>query len=165
MDAYENIIRRRSIRKYKADPVPLELVEKVVEAGRRAPIGMNTQLWHFTVVTDREMINRIGRFVQENDTSICYDAPVFIMVGYDKDNPFAKDDSACAMCAMMYAASALGLGSVWINRINRNPEKAAGMQAFGVPEGYRVFGCLALGYPDMVPEERVLREGTVTYLS
>lgn len=164
MDAYENIIRRRSIRKYKQSAVPTELVAKVVEAGRHAPSGMNTQLWHFTVVTDREKIREIGRFVQGNDASICYDAPVFIMVSYEKGNQFEKDDTACAMCAMMYAASALGLGSVWINRINRNPEKAESMQAFGVPEGYRVHGCLALGYPDMVPEKRVLKEGTVTYL-
>lgn len=164
MDAYESLLARRSIRKYKKDAVPHELVEKVVDAARHAPSGMNTQGWHFVVVEDRKKIAEIGRYVQESDAELCCGAPVFIMVGYDEKSPYAKEDSACAMCAMMYAASALGLGSVWINRINRTAAKAESMQKFGVPEGYRVYGCLALGYADMVLQKRDLKEGTVTYL-
>ena len=56
MDAYESIISRRSIRSFSKDVPSKELVMKVVEAGRRAPSGMNTQLWHFTVVLSREKI-------------------------------------------------------------------------------------------------------------
>ncbi len=164
MDAYESLLARRSIRKYKKDAVPHELIEKVVEAARHAPSGMNTQAWHFVVVEDRSKIDEIGRFILGGDAEICYGAPVFIMVSYDEKSPYANEDSACAMCAMMYASCALGLGSVWINRINRSGEKAASMQKFGVPEGYRVYGCLALGYADMTPDERMLKKDTVTYI-
>ena len=90
MDAYSSIISRRSIRKYKSDMPDLELVMKVVDAGRMAPSGMNTQKWHFTVVLGKERIMEISRFILKEEKSICYDAPVFIMVSYEKDDYFAR---------------------------------------------------------------------------
>ena len=157
MDAYSSIISRRSIRKYKSDMPDLELVMKVVDAGRMAPSGMNTQKWHFTVVLGKERIMEISRFILEEEKSICYDAPVFIMVSYEKDDYFAREDTSCALTNMMQASHALGLGSVWINAINRSWEKAERMQSFSVPEGYRVYGALALGYPDGEVRERDLK--------
>lgn len=157
MDAYESIISRRSIRSFSKDVPSKELVMKVVEAGRRAPSGMNTQLWHFTVVLSREKIREIGRFVLDSDSSICYEAPVFIMVSSKKDNPYAEEDTSCALTNMMQAAHALGLGSVWINAINKRDEKASSMTAFSVPSGYRVYGCLALGYAEGSVKERDLK--------
>lgn len=148
MDAYQSIMARRSVRSYKKEIPPKELVMKVVDAGRHAPSGMNTQKWHFTVVMNKEKIKEIGDYVLGEGKSICYDAPVFIMVSYEKDDFFSKEDTSCALVNMMQAANALGLGSVWINAINRNDEKASNMTAFSVPSGYRVYGCLALGYPD-----------------
>ncbi|HUU70189.1 MAG TPA: nitroreductase family protein, partial [Planctomycetota bacterium] len=55
MDALEAIAKRRSVRKYKTTPVPRELIEKVIDAGRRAPTAMNVQPWEFVVVTDQAM--------------------------------------------------------------------------------------------------------------
>ena len=162
MDYYEFLLKRRSCRAYKAESPDVETVMKVVDAGRMAPSGMNTQLWHFTAVMNREKIREISEYVLGNGSSICYDAPVFIMVSYDRTNSFAKEDCACALTNMMQAASALGLGSDWINAVNKREDKAVSMQAFGVPEGYRVYGCLALGYSAMEYKERVLKERSET---
>ena len=79
------------------------------------------------------------------------------MVSYEKDDYFAREDTSCALTNMMQASHALGLGSVWINAINRSGEKAERMQSFSVPEGYRVYGALALGYPDGEVRERDLK--------
>ena len=162
MDAYESIMTRRSIRSYKKEMPSKELVMKVVDAARHAPSGMNTQKWHFTVVMNSEKIKEISKYVLSEDKSICYDAPVFIMVSYEKDNFFAKEDTSCALVNMMQAAHALGLGSVWINAINRNDEKASNMTSFSVPSGYRVYGCLALGYPDGGLRQREVKDASET---
>lgn len=164
MDVLDVIMTRRSIRSFESRPVGKDLLEKIVEAGRRAPSGMNSQKWHFTVVTNPEVIREIGHYVQENEISICYDAPVFIMVSYEDGNPFAPFDTSCALENMMLASHALGLGSVWINRINKNEEKAYMMSPFGVPDNHRVYGCLAVGYPSSGPREKELAEGTVTWI-
>ncbi len=167
MDAYSAVIGRRSIRKYRKEVPSRDLIEKVVFAGRSAASGMNTQAWHFTVITDPGVMKEVNEYITGSDNSICYGAPVFIMVSYDKSSRFAIEDTSSALTNMMIAAYSLGLGSVWINIINRNEEKASNMTRFSVPEGYRVYGCLALGYPEDIPlEKRALKSEaeTVTYL-
>ena len=164
MDAIEAIMTRRSIRAYQDRPVEPEKIKMIVDAGRNAASGMNTQGWHFSVITNREKIKELGRFVQENDVSICYGAPVFIITSYEDDSPFGPFDTSCALENMMVTANALGLGSVWINRINKNEEKAYMMKDFGVPENHRAYGCLAVGYAASPAKEKELREGTVTYI-
>lgn len=164
MEALDAIMTRRSIRSFEKRKVEKEKLEKVVDAGRHAASGMNTQGWHFTVITDAEKLRELGAYVQGNDTSICYDAPAFIIVSYEKGNAFAPYDTSCALENMMLASHALGLGSVWINRINKTPEKAENLVSFGVPAGYRAYGCLALGYPAAGPKDKELKEGTVTWI-
>ena len=163
MDAIEALLTRRSTRSFLANPVEREKLDIIVDAGRKAASGMNTQGWHFSVITNRDVIRKLGVFVQENDTSICYDAPVFIIVSYE-DSPYAAFDTSCALQNMMVASHALGLGSVWINRINRNDEKAYMLSDYGVPENHRAYGCLAVGYPADGPKDKELREGTVSYI-
>ena len=160
MDAIEAILTRRSIRSYLDKPVEREKLDIIVDAGRKAASGMNTQGWHFSVITNRDVIRKLGVFVQDNDTSICYDAPVFIIVSYE-DSPYAAFDTSCALQNMMVASHALGLGSVWINR---NDEKAYMLSDYGVPENHRAYGGLAVGYPADGPKDKELREGTVSYI-
>ena len=163
MDAIEALLTRRSTRSFLDKPVEREKLDIIVDAGRKAASGMNTQGWHFSVITNREVIRKLGVFIQENDVSICYGAPVFIIVSYE-DSPYAAFDTSCALQNMMVASHALGLGSVWINRINRNEEKAHMLSDYGVPEGHRAYGCLAVGYPADGPKDKELRKGTVSYI-
>lgn len=64
----EGIRTTRAIRRLKTDPVPIELVKKVCEAGTFAPSGCNRQPWFFIAVTDRDKVEHIARLYKETFT-------------------------------------------------------------------------------------------------
>ncbi len=164
-ETLNTIFHRRSVRDYTERQVSDKDLELVVKAGQYAPSGMNTQGWHFTVLQDPQKLNELAEMVAGQGETFFYNAPTLILVSYRTGNGFAQDDCACAMMNMMLAASSLGLGSVWCNRINGNSRFDTSLQAFGVPRGYQVHGCLALGYAaEPVPEDRENRSNTVTYV-
>ncbi len=164
-ETLNTIFHRRSVRDYADRQVFDAELELVVRAGQSAPSGMNTQGWHFTVLQNSEKLRELGELVAGKGESFFYNAPTLVLVSYRIGNRFAEDDCACAMVSMMLAATSLGLGSVWCNRLNGNSQFDTSLQAFGVPDGYQVHGCLALGYPAVpVFEVRENRPDTVTYV-
>ncbi|MCQ5362804.1 MAG: nitroreductase [Candidatus Verstraetearchaeota archaeon] len=142
MDALEAIITRRSVRSYMPDPVPREVLERILEAGRLAPSAMNLQPWHFIVVTDKEKrralsAGRFARFLAE--------VPV-VIVGCGNEHLSPKwyaIDTAIALQNMVIAATNEGLGSCWVGSFDEMEVK----ELLKIPEGYRVVAMLALGYP------------------
>jgi len=56
---------RRSIRRFEADPVPDEYIDKIIEAARLAPSGFNTQPWEFVIVRDKELKDKIVEVITE----------------------------------------------------------------------------------------------------
>ncbi|MFA6688688.1 MAG: nitroreductase family protein [Sphaerochaetaceae bacterium] len=164
-ETLQTIFQRRSVRAYSDRPVQDTDVELIVRAGRYAPSGMNTQGWHFTVLRNQDKLKSLGERVAGVGQTFFYNAPVLILVSYRIGNRFAEDDCACAMMNMMLAATSLGLGSVWCNRINGNSQFDTSLQDYGVPAGYQVHGCLALGYASSpLPADRENKSDTVTYL-
>lgn len=164
-ETLNTIFHRRSVRNYTDRQVAEKDLELVVKAGRYAPSGMNTQGWHFTVLQDKRKLHELAELVAGAGNTFFYNAPTLILVSYRTGNGFADSDCACALENMMLAAASLGLGSVWCNRINGNSQFDTSLQAFGVPEGYQVHGCLALGYAaSAVPEDRENLPDTVTYV-
>lgn len=158
------IAQRRSIRKYLPDPVPAELLEAVLAAGRAAPSGMNVQGWHF-LVFEGPALTALREVAGDE---LGYGAPALIVVSYSDDPRAFNPGSDCAnaiMC-MMLAAHSLGLGSCWINNLTRRRE-FPGIDAFlrgaGLPLGQTVHGSLALGYPDEAPDAKPRVEKTVTF--
>jgi len=149
MDTLEAIRTRRSIRKYRTDPVPRELIETVIDAGRLAATGGNRQPWEFVVVTDPARRAELaamgghGKFIEQ--------APVCIAVFAGEGiTPF--EDCAAAAQNMLLAARALGLGTCWVG----NPRASFAEKArtfLGVPERCKFFALIALGYPDESPEK------------
>ena len=121
---------------------PMEMIERVVEAGRAAPSGGNSQTTHMIVITKRETLDPLASIVQDAfaamevgpDTYISlrrsvsaakrggyvfhYGAPVLIVTANKKGYGNALADSACALENMMIAANALDLGSCWINQLH-----------------------------------------------
>ena len=174
MDAYEAILTRRSTRKYKADPVAPEILQKVVEAGRYAPSGGNNQTNHFLVVQSPDVAEKLVGLAEaafakmEADENtypslrnsilaskkggyvFTYCAPVLIVVANRKDYGNNMADCACAIENMMVAANALDLGSCWINQLrwlNEDPRLVAYLQTLGMKENERVYGAVVVGYP------------------
>lgn len=166
---------RRSTRKFKNETVPTELIEQVVEAGRYAPSGGNSQSTHFIVIEKKEVLDKLADFAKtefakmeiQPDTykslvnSITaskngnyvfhYNCPVLIVTANKKNYGNNIADCACALENMMLMANALDLGSVWINQLrwlNENPVLLAAMREIGLKDDERVYGALALGYAD-----------------
>ncbi len=175
MEALEAILTRRSTRRYSDKMPERELVEKVIEAGRYAPSGSNSQKTHFIVFTDKSVLEDMAKLVRDEfakmeagpDTYISlknsinaskkgdyvfhYGAPVFIVVANEKGYGNAMADSACALENMMIAANALDLGSCWINQLHwldENSEIRKFMCRYGLDENETITGGLILGYAE-----------------
>ena len=148
------IRERRSIRTFRADPVEPEKIEAILEAGRWAPSGKNTQPWRFVVVESQEKREQLGRLVTQMD--MIRTAPVTIAVlldteaGYDR----IKDVQAIGACAqnMLLAAHSLGLGACWIGRVRDEQVE----RVLGTKEHEELMMLIPIGYPaeSPAPKER-----------
>ena len=148
---------RRSVRAYKPDPVPEDLLQTVLEAGRLAPSACNKQPWRFIVVRSETGRRALGAAYARE---WFWKAPVVIAVcilpgdawtrSYDGKN-YAMVDGALAMDHMMLAAAELGLGTCWIGAF----DPAAVRETLGLPDGAEVVGMTPLGFPDVEPNPRV----------
>ncbi len=90
MNAIENMITRRSVRAYKSDMVPKEIIEKIAEAGTYAATGMNRQSPIIIAVTNKELRDRLSKMnakIMGTDTDPFYGAPVVLIVLADKSMP------------------------------------------------------------------------------
>lgn len=183
MDAIECIMNRRTCRAYKPDIPEKDKLDAVLEAARMAPSGMSRYTKHFTVVTDADWLARMNARVRtlageasvssnlerngDKGYSCNYHSPVFVIVSADPAFPTSRDDCACALENMFLAATAVGLGSCWINQLGGdNCEKLRDLLSeAGVPETNKVYGCCALGYAAAEPAPRKPRTETVSYFS
>lgn len=152
---------RRSTRKFSEKPIPRDALEQVLEAGRYAPSGMNLQATHFLVIEDRGIMDKLAELVREGFQKIGvkrpegytfhYNPKVFIILCNRADNENNLADTGCALENMMLMASALELGSCWINQLktlNQDETINAYLRTLGMQENERAYGALALGYPD-----------------
>ena len=180
----ENIKNRRSVRSYKTDPVPNELIQQVIEAGNYAPTGNNRQAWRFVVVTDAVMRGKLYETAYANwkkvfdnikknnpeqyesvkhygemKDPVYYEAPcVIFVIG---QGPI---DSAMVTENMMLAATSLGLGSCYLYfgaQVLDNPEI---VEALEIGEGEKIYGPVILGYPDKAPEMPVKKPPVVKWI-
>lgn len=146
---------RRSIRSFKPDAVPEELIQQVIEAGLYAASGRNHQGSIILAVTDKELrdklsaLNReIGGFPEGADPF--YGAPAVLIVLDDKNWPTSVYDGSLVMGNMMLAAHALGLGSCWIHRAKEEfelPEYKSLLKELGVEGDFVGVGHCVVGYP------------------
>jgi nitroreductase len=162
MDILEVIKTRRSIRKYKPDPVSEEEINKLLEAGRWAPSADNSQPWRFIVLRSQEVRKKLadtltwGRFLSQ--------APLGIAVTI---NPRASshpvEDGAAATQNMLLEAHSLGLGACWIGTYGSRDEDSA-KKVLNVPEDERLVSVIAIGHPAESPQKtrRKLEELTFT---
>ena len=186
-NVFELIQSRRSTRKYKAEAVPEEKLSQIVEAGRYAPSGGNCQSTHFIVIKNEEILAELAELAQQEFAKMeittglyksivnsinaskngnyvfHYNAPVLIVTANQKDYGNNIADCACALENMMLMANALDLGSCWINQLkwlNENPFILDYMKKLGMDESERVYGALAVGYPDTpdgLPDRKPLK--------
>ena len=153
-EAMENILTRRSCRKYLDKPVPKELLDQVLLAGAYAPSAMGRQPGKVVVLRDPEEIRELETWNAEiagwKGTHSFYGAPVVLVV-LVKSFPTAVEDGSLIMENLMLAAHSLGLGSCWIHRAREEFDSPRGkelLKKWGVDGDYIGVGHCILGYPD-----------------
>ena len=150
MDVFEAIRLRRSVRAYKADPIPKNVMEKMLQALRLAPSACNFQPWKFVVVTDSGVKAKLAEAC--HDQKFIAEAPVAIVgCGFPADaykgmggaGNSVDVDLAIALDHLTLAAVAEGLGTCWIGAFSEPRVKAL----LAVPEEVKVVAITPLGYP------------------
>ncbi|MGQ9680455.1 MAG: nitroreductase family protein [Candidatus Bathyarchaeia archaeon] len=150
MEFYEVVRTRRSIRSFKPDPIPDDVLKRVLEAARIAPSGSNRQPWRFILVNDRKLIDSVvdacghQRFLSE--------APVLIVacgcdIKYDRGG-YMGDlsmlvDVSIAVTHLILAARAEGLGTCWIGGFDNEELK----RLLHIPKDWNVVAVTPLGFP------------------
>ena len=154
MDAMQNLLTRRSVRKYKPDMVPQEKLDKILEAGTYAATGMGRQSPIILAVTDKAMRDRLSKMnaaIMGVDSDPFYGAPVVLVVLADKNVPTYIYDGSLVMGNLMNAAHAEGIASCWIHRAKEefnSPEGKQILQDLGITGDYEGIGLWMLGCAD-----------------
>jgi len=150
MDFSEIILKRRSIRKYRDKKVEREKITAILKAGMYAPSAVNKQPWHFIVVDDKALMNKIMD-VHPNAKMLSTASHAILVCGEEKRQ--YDDGYWIAVCGavtenILLEATALGLGSCWIGVYPREKRMKALKEMFGLPVHIQPFAIVSLGYPD-----------------
>ena len=155
-DLLNTIKSRRSIRKFKSDDIPEDILNRIIEAGTYAATGMNKQSPIIVVVTNKEIRDKlsqanckIGGWKEGFDPF--YGAPVVLIVLADRNLTNCVYDGSLVMGNLMLAAHELGIGSCWIHRAKEEfemPEWKQWLKDIGVEGEYIGIGHCVLGYID-----------------
>ena len=164
---HELLKNRRSIRRYKPDQVPEDLLDAVLEAGLYAPTGMNRQNVVMVAVRDKEtrdQLSRMNAAVMGSDRDPFYGAPCVIVVLGDASNYPVVENGSLVLGNLMNAAYEAGLGSCWIHRAKQMFETEEGkalLRKWGLPDTLVGVGNCILGYPDEAPEAKPRLPGRI----
>ena len=165
------LLTRRSCRSYKPDPIPQEVLDRILTAGTYAPTAMGKQSPIILAVTNKQMRDKLSAMnaaVMGSQNDPFYGAPVVLVVLADKSvGPYLYDGSL-VLGNLMLAAHAEGLGSCWIHRAKEEFESAEGKQILrdlGVEGEYEGIGHCILGYPAApAAEPKPRKENYVYYI-
>jgi nitroreductase len=173
MDFQELLEKRRSIRDFEEKEVSPELIKDIIADSIKAPNASNAQPWKFIIVNDKKMMKRISddskktliagiekdpnspmkgylEVLRNENFNVFYNAPCLIaVVGRQKGATIAAD---CGLLAgyLMLSAASRGLGTCFVvqGAEVRDPDL---LQEIGLPEGYRIYAPIILGYPKAIP--------------
>ena len=171
----ENIYSRHSVRSYRDEPVPRELLDEVLEAGRRAPSGGNNQCSRIYVISNKDVLARMSSLAEAEFAKMevyegmykslrssivrskkgvydfTYNAPVNIIVTNKKGYGNAMADSAMLLMTMMLAAQSLGLGTCYTNQthwLDENEAFRSFLSGLGVKDDETVCCGMSIGWPE-----------------
>ena len=176
MDIYEGIRVRRNVHKFRKQEVPQGKLRKILEAGLQSSSAMNQQPWEFIVVTDQDLIQRLGKYKYDHNMQglIAAKVPreeaeqmagaqrdaftnsVVVALAYGKDKRLPIESSWCCITTIWLAACAEGLGMspAYFAPHAQGPLK----EMLGIPDGYDIAAILRLGIPDAVPDAKPRKE-------
>lgn len=168
-EVINNMKTRRSIRKYKPDMIPEDVLNRIIEAGTYAATGMGKQSPIIIAVTNKEIRDKFSKMNAEImgvDSDPFYGAPVVLIVLADKARPTYVYDGSLVMGNLMLAAHAEGIGSCWIHRAKEEFESAEGkafLKSLGIEGDYEGIGHCVLGYTDGEEQKAMPRKENYVY--
>lgn len=142
MDVNDAVLSRLTVREYKPDAVPDEVVHKLLEAGRLAPSSQNLQPWHFIVVRDGDTIRRLGELATQGP--FVGNAPLAIAIATD-DTPRAQLDAGRALQQMELVAWEEGMGTCFVG-IRQAEQNQAIKDLLCIPDHLVLLTVLPFGY-------------------
>ena len=172
-EVIENIMSRRSIRKYTAEPVSRETLMKIMECGINAPNGQNKQSWEIRVVDDPTVMNEIIDLMAAGNPNVdkgmikgCFrNAPTMVFIANDPSYDFSVIDCGILSQNIMLSGWSLGVGSVCLGSPVRFLVNAPDAIArLGFSEGYTPVICIGMGYPAESPEAKPRDFGKVKFI-
>ena len=159
----ENIMARRSIRKYKQTPVGRDTLDLIMKCGINAPNGQNRQSWEVRVVDNPAVMEEIKEMMAAGNPDMkaeavkgCFrDAPVMVFLARDPSYPFSAYDVGLLSENIMLSAWSMGVGSICLGMpvrfIHGNEACTPVLEKLGFSEGYEFCLCIGLGYADEAP--------------
>jgi nitroreductase len=185
MNEFLQLIKnRRSIRQYKQEQVKDPEIQAIMEAAILAPNAMNQQKWHFAVIQNKEMLDKIVSVIKENmcnsgveflaerarmaDSNPFYGAPTVVYITAEERAKFAATDGALAAENIALAAAALNIGTniqASPGFLFASPAGVALKKEMGIPDGYAYVCNVTIGYPDgPQPEAKPRNKEVITYI-
>jgi nitroreductase len=157
METWDAIRARRNVRQYTDQPIAREDLERICEAGRRAPSSTNWQPWSLVVVTGRDELAELAQAWPRGGQHVARAAAAIVLVTRQDDDEAHHDwmlyDFGQATMAMMIAAADLGIGSGH----SSIHDQAQAQRALGLPDGYLAVYMMGLGYPADRPLRPIAR--------
>lgn len=164
MNVIDCIKTRRSIRKYKPDPISHSLIDSIVVAASYSPSWKNTQITRYIAIEDSSLLGKIAdEFTREHNANIIRQAPMLVAVtfikgrcGFERDGSYTTTkedrwqmfDVGVACQTFCLAAKEQGLGTVIMGIFDE--DGIAGL--LDIPEEQELAALIAIGYPDMDPD-------------
>lgn len=179
-ETIRSIMDRRSNRGYEAIPVSEENIEILKQCALASPTARNEQSWHFSFVTNQELILEVERMTVEaaekagdegliklmksRNGKVFYDAPLVVFISADAESPWAEVDTGIAAQTLALAAHSLGLGSVMIGlcRSAFKQENSESLeQRLGFPQGYKFTLAICIGTPSVTKEAHPIKQDKI----
>jgi nitroreductase len=146
VETWDAIRSRRNVRSYTDHPIAQDALDRILEAGRRAPSSRNWQPWDFVVVTEREQLVELAK-VWQAALHVAHSAATIALVGAEPHGARDRDrlhyDFGQATANIMLAAADLGIGSGH----SAVQDQARAQHLLGFPDGHFCAYLIALGYP------------------
>jgi len=183
-ETLKNIRNRRSTRGFQSEQIKDGELQAILDAGIYAPSATNLQPWHFTVIQNKDILDRLSdgfkelaknsnieylKKVGNNDNfHVFYNSPTVVIVSGDENIKSAPVDCAAAVENMLVAAESLEIGSCWIGFIAfllNSEEGTEFTKELGIPQGFKQIHAVALGYKKNKSTNAPARkENTVNYI-
>jgi nitroreductase len=183
-ETFRVINSRRSIRKFKKDQIANSVLQDIVNTGLYAPNAMNQQKWHFTVIQNKALIDRMVSIIKQNimksgiefliqrasspDYHTFHHAPAVILISGDEKTPFLQVSCGAAAENIALASESLNIGTCVITSsvfLFASEENQALKKELGIPEGYNHICTIALGYKDgEIPSAPPRNKDVINYI-